>query len=57
MVQRIAEMRESGLLPPEAPFVPTATEAEDVPWLKFQDQEVKPLRDQDIGGRAFFAIA
>jgi len=30
MVQRIAEMRESGLLPPEAPFVPTATEAEVV---------------------------
>ena len=28
MVQRIAEMRESGLLPPEAPFVPTATEEE-----------------------------
>jgi len=55
MVQRIAEMRESGLLPPEAPFVPTATEEEVVAEIpqelpeKFSVESVYNRLVNDVG--------
>lgn len=55
MVQRISEMRESGLLPPEAPFVPTATEEEvvaDIPQElpeKFSVEGVYNRLVNDVG--------
>tara|TARA_B100000085_G_scaffold48810_1_gene42112 strand:+ start:1897 stop:5976 length:4080 start_codon:yes stop_codon:yes gene_type:complete len=62
MVQRIAEMRESGLLPPEAPFVPTATEAEVVAEIpqelpeKFSVEGVYNRLINDVGYESNEAI-
>ena len=66
MVQRIAEMRESGLLPSEAPFVPTATEEEVVAEIpqelpeKFSVESVYNRLVNDVGyesNEAMTAIA